>query len=273
MGTALYVGPIALPWSLLMAVAAAALGMVVGVSWGRRQGVEVAALAWRVLLVTIVVSRLAFVYSYRDAYLQAPLDILDIRDGGWNGQIGVIAGWFYAMTLDRDRHSQSRRPLLAGLGVATAAWVIGSVTLQWNMHSDIRIPAGAALALEGRSVELQSFAGKPMVVNLWATWCPPCRREMPLLQQAQADYPHTYFVFVNQGEAAEKVRSFLVGMKLTLHHVLLDPKGQATASVGGQAALPTTLFFDAQGRLISRYIGELSHETLVHSLAGIGIER
>ena len=55
MGTALYVGPIALPWSLLMAVAAAALGMVVGVSWGRRQGVEVAALAWRVLLVTITI--------------------------------------------------------------------------------------------------------------------------------------------------------------------------------------------------------------------------
>jgi thiol-disulfide isomerase/thioredoxin len=38
------------------------------------------------------------------------------------------------------------------------------------------------------------------VINIWATWCPPCRREMPVLQQAQHDYPHVTFLFVNQGE-------------------------------------------------------------------------
>ena len=264
-----HIGSLALPWPLLLAAGAAALGLAVGMVLDRRQAAGFWAMAWRVLLVTLLAARLAFVFEYREAFLQAPLDILDIRDGGWNGQIGVIAGWLYALALMR-RQPSVRRPLMAGMGSGTAAWVLGSMALLVHAGNDIRLAAATARTLDGSQIELQSFSGKPTVVNLWATWCPPCRREMPLLQQAQIEHPRVHFVFLNQGEPAEEVRRFLASRQLELSHVLLDPKGRAGANLGGQTGLPTTLFFDARGRLSARYVGELSHETLEQMLASTG---
>lgn len=104
-----------------------------------------------------------------------------------------------------------------------------------------------------------------MVVNLWATWCAPCRREMPVLQQAQAARPEVHFVFLNQGESAERVLAFLGSQQLPLRNVLLDAHGQAGAQLGHRA-LPTTLFYDASGRLVDTRVGELSHATLAQRL-------
>jgi thiol-disulfide isomerase/thioredoxin len=114
-------------------------------------------------------------------------------------------------------------------------------------------------------VRLDGFAGRPTVVNLWATWCPPCVREMPVLQQAQRAHSDVHFVFVNQGEPAERVRSWLSGRGLELRNVLIDGRGQAGAAFD-QQGLPTTLFFDAEGRLVGRRIGELSSATLGEKL-------
>ena len=121
---------------------------------------------------------------------------------------------------------------------------------------------------EGAEVELPRFVGQPMVVNLWATWCPPCVREMPVLQAAQQQHPDVHFVFINQGESADKVRAWLSVRGMTLLNVLLDRRGQSTAALDA-AGLPTTLFYDAQGRLVARRIGELSPATLAEQLARI----
>ena len=123
-------------------------------------------------------------------------------------------------------------------------------------------------SIEGRPVSLAGFAGRPTVINLWATWCPPCRREMPALQQAQAANPDVNFVFVNQGEAAGPIAIFLDQRGLTLRHVLVDTQ-RLTGTQLGHSALPTTLFFDARGRLADTRIGELSQATLMQRLAGL----
>ncbi|HSC87855.1 MAG TPA: TlpA disulfide reductase family protein, partial [Polyangiaceae bacterium] len=101
--------------------------------------------------------------------------------------------------------------------------------------------------------------------NLWATWCPPCQRELPLLQRAQLANPDIEFVFLNEGEAGPLVAEFLGSRGLPLRNVLLDIKGQAGAEYGG-GALPTTLLFDAQGRLVRTHVGELSSGTLAESI-------
>lgn len=112
---------------------------------------------------------------------------------------------------------------------------------------------------------LHSYRGKPLVINIWATWCPPCRREMPVLQQAQSDYPHVTFLFVNQGETPENVSTFLATTGLSLTHVLFDGTGLLAQRVGSMA-LPTTLFYDANGRLVGSHLGELSRASLRHAL-------
>jgi thiol-disulfide isomerase/thioredoxin len=267
MSASLQIGPLALPYTLLLVLGAVALGLFVGKRFGRTTGVDIEPLTFRVLMVALVLARIAFVWQYKAVYLDAPLSMLDIRDGGWNAQAGVIAAWTYTLLLIRSR-STLRKPLLAAVGSASLLWIAGSVALLMVQQIEIRLPAITLTTLDGRTTALTTFEGKPTVVNLWATWCPPCQREMPVFQRAQADHPELHFVFVNQGESAEKVVHFLISRNLDLRNVLLDPKSQAGMQFQ-QSGLPATLFFDAQGRLVDQRVGALSQATLAQRLAAL----
>ena len=116
--------------------------------------------------------------------------------------------------------------------------------------------------LSGRPSSLAALAaGKPMVVNLWATWCPPCRREMPVLAAAQRREAGVVFVFADQGEDAPTVQAYLALEELDPGNVLLDPR-RALGQHAGTSALPVTLFFAADGRLAHSRIGEISQAAL-----------
>ena len=126
-------------------------------------------------------------------------------------------------------------------------------------------PNTALKTLSGDLVTLnQLAAGKPMVVNLWATWCPPCIREMPLLAKAQERYSDIHFVFINQGEQGETVTGFLRNSDLTLSNVLLDSDGQV-AKVTASMALPSTLFYNAAGEQVDDAGDPLAHVHAVYA--------
>ena len=105
----------------------------------------------------------------------------------------------------------------------------------------------ARWATDGTTVRLASFEGRQTVVNLWATWCPPCQREMPVLQKAQAARPDVHFVFVNQGESAQQVAAYLARSGLQLRNVLLflDTKVMGQPEV----YFNSTTGFDEQGEI------------------------
>ena len=121
--------------------------------------------------------------------------------------------------------------------------------------------------LEGYSVAFNDFE-TPLVVNLWATWCGPCRRELPMMHDMAAQNPDITFVFVSQGESTAKVNKYLLDNKLELSHVLLDKKG-VLAHRFQSRGLPTTLFFDTSGNLVEAHLGELSSVQLFNSVMAL----
>jgi thiol-disulfide isomerase/thioredoxin len=261
---AVQIGPLLLPFTLLLAMGSLGVTLLVGNGLARRAGVDVEPALWRAVLLGVLAARLAFVYEYQSLYFASPLAILDIRDGGWNPGVGLVAGWLFA--LYRLKHEPAlRRPLRWALLTGTLLFMGGTAVLTLRGPAGETLPPLNLASLEGEPVALGAFAGRPVVVNLWATWCPPCVREMPVLQQAQAARPDVHFVFLNQGEDPAAVRAWLQQRGLVLRNVLVDERRQASAAFK-QQGYPTTLFFDAQGRLVGRRIGELSAATLDQQL-------
>lgn len=259
----LNIGPLALGVSHVLLLGSLLLATLVGWLIGRRHGCNPESQLFRMLMAGLLMARIAFVVMYAEFYRDAPWRVVDIRDGGFIAWPGVLAGlalgaWYLW------RQAQLRRPLGMAMSVGLALWLGGSVLLQ-ALEQGTRLPDLQVQDAQGRVVNLRDYAGQPLVVNLWATWCPPCRREMPVLMQAQQRETGVTFLFVNQGEGAEQVVEFLAGQQLVLDNLLLDGSTQLGSLVGSRA-LPTTLFYDAAGRQVGSHLGELSRASLEQAL-------
>ncbi|WBS04887.1 TlpA disulfide reductase family protein [Pseudoduganella sp. SL102] len=256
----LALGPQAFSTHVLLVLLAILLATGVAGWFYRRRGVDAGPLVWKMIIAGFVCARVVFVLKHRDIYAAAPWTALDIRDGGFEPALGLVAACVIGAEAVR-RSDALRRPLLASVLAGLALWGGGTLALQAMAPAHAPLPDVTVRQLDGTEIALARFAGKPLVVNLWATWCPPCRREMPALHAAQAANPDIAFVFVNQRESADTVRRFLAGQGLRLQNVVTDPAGRLAAATGS-AAYPTTLFYDGAGRLVLRHAGELSAATL-----------
>ena len=256
-------GPLTMALNHLLLLAALGIASVVGWWVARRGGESPESALFNLFLIGLLCARAGFVIQYWAMYRDDLLQVIDIRDGGfqlWGGLAG-IAG---AALWQARRRPGLRRPLGWALFSGALFWGLGS--LASHLYSKgTELPEMALNNARGEAVALPGYRGKPLVINIWATWCPPCRREMPVLQKAQHEYPHVTFLFVNQGETPEMVSTFLATTGLSLNHVLFDGTGQLARKVGSMA-LPTTLFYDADGRLVGSHLGELSRASLRNAL-------
>lgn len=237
----------------------------------RRQRLQIGPLLWLLVLGAGGAGRLAFVLAHVDAYAHAPWQVLDLRDGGVSPMAAMVAA--VAVALDGvRRRPHLRRPLYQALAAGAAALVIGSVAAPLLAPPSPQLPDLTVHTLAGTPVALASFKGKPVAINLWASWCPPCRRELPLLAAAQARRPDVQFLFINQGESASVIQAYLAPRPFRLRHVLVDRLqrvGQASAS----SAMPITLFFDRHGKLLERHVGELDAAALAAALEQFTADR
>lgn len=177
--------------------------------------------------------------------------------------VGLVAALATALVL--------RRPRLIALAAAAVVMAVLTGTLAYKLTArspQTPLPEITLAALDGPPVNLAQADGRPMVINLWATWCPPCRREMPLLAEVAKANPDIRFVFANQGEPAARVEQYLQRQGLTVPGVVLDA-GQALPRYYGTLGIPVTLFVAADGRLSASHPGEISREQFGSRLAAL----
>ena len=124
--------------------------------------------------------------------------------------------------------------------------------------------------LQGESIQLDDFLGNTVLINFWATWCAPCRLEMPTFQRNYEKYGGDLIVLaVNNAEDPEVVQAFIDDFGLTFD-VLLDPDAeiQRLYLVNGY---PTTFIIDPKGVIRTRHIGLITEDQLDKYLLGLGI--
>jgi thiol-disulfide isomerase/thioredoxin len=245
-----------LAWLVACALARRTGGAVTGKAAG---GMVIDALFWGLLG-----ARLGYVALWWPEYYAAPASIVAIGDGGFAWWAGVPIAVCWVAWRTRTRR-ELRRPVLTGVVAGVLVWFAAGAVLDLLQRAAPPLPALQLLTLDEQPVTLEAYQGRPVVLNLWASWCPPCRREMPVLEQAQKAFPDVAFVLVNQGQTAAEASAFLTREGLQLKDVLLDPSSSALQALGARG-LPTTLFFDAQGHLVHSHMGELTMASLKHTL-------
>ena len=117
-------------------------------------------------------------------------------------------------------------------------------------------------ALDGRWVRLADYCGRPVVLNFWASWCPPCRDEAPLLANAAATYGPNGLVMLGVvfQDSPDAARAFMAGFGQR-YPGLVDPDGR-TALDYGVGGIPETFFIGRGGTIVAKQVGPVTEASL-----------
>ena len=129
-----------------------------------------------------------------------------------------------------------------------------------------RLPDDTYERLEGGEATFAQYRGKPVVVNVWASWCAPCLQEMPAIEEVHGELgDQITFVGINSRDDRGEAKSVAARTGVT-YDLLFDPKAGFVADTG-VLAFPTTLFVDAEGRIVSSKAGPIDADGLRSRLA------
>jgi peroxiredoxin len=132
--------------------------------------------------------------------------------------------------------------------------------------TDEPLPDVTVETLDGDEVSLRELTGRPLVLNLWYSTCPPCVREMPAFEAThQRLGDEVRFVGLNPVDSSSAARDFADEVGVT-YELLRDPGGDATVELG-VARFPTTVFVDADGRVVATEPNELGEEEITERIA------
>ncbi|SDD10547.1 TlpA disulfide reductase family protein [Aquimonas voraii] len=285
MPDSLSLGPLLLPTQalLLVVATAAALGvlnLLRDAEPSSRAGAETR--LFIALAIGVLGARVGWIVQHWQGYAESPWAVLAFRDGGYTPWIGLLvgAGAVAVFVLRQSSRTAAggeaqaagategaarslalrRRQLWIPAAVGALVLCAGQLLLSVNARLE-PLPTFEVLDMAGAPARLPGAQGRPQVINLWASWCAPCRREMPALARVQAQRADVDFIYLNIGESVDEIAAFTRTLTVPLSPILRDPQGRVPAQLDVRG-YPTTLILDAQGRLLHRRSGELSEASL-----------
>jgi thiol-disulfide isomerase/thioredoxin len=127
--------------------------------------------------------------------------------------------------------------------------------------------------LDGKPHRLADYRGKVVLVNFWATWCPPCRREMPSMERLQQKFKGQAFVIlaVNQQEDPDRVFVFTGQLEPSPTFPILMDRNSTVSNAWGVLGLPASFIVDQQGRVVYRAMGgrDFDHPAMEQTLRAL----
>ena len=130
-------------------------------------------------------------------------------------------------------------------------------------------PGFTLTTFEGTTISLKDLRGKPVVINFWASWCPPCRIEAPLIERTWRTYKNRDLVFlgVNIQDRKEDALNYIREFSITYPNGP-DPTGEISIDYG-VSGLPVTFFVSRRGKVIRRWVGAIDKNVLISSIEEI----
>lgn len=123
---------------------------------------------------------------------------------------------------------------------------------------------------DGAMVKASGYQGKAMLINFFATWCPPCRKEIPSLIQLQKEYGAKGFTVI--GISTDQGGTGLVdkfAQKMEINYPVLLSDSETPTAFGGILGIPTSFLVNKEGNVVKRYDGYVDHQTLVNDLNAV----
>jgi thiol-disulfide isomerase/thioredoxin len=151
----------------------------------------------------------------------------------------------------------------SALVVLVLAWLVPVTSFAALGHGLSRLPTPIAAPdftledMDGETYTLSKLRGKVVMVNFWATWCPPCREEIPSMEAVYQSLRDKGFIVlaINQWESPDHVFSYMGQLDVYPTFPILFDRDSSVSDSYGVKGLPTTLLIDKQGRVVYRAVG------------------
>jgi len=241
---------------------------------------RIAGVAEQAIWVGLAFSRLTFAIANWSSYAAKPWTVLYFWQPGYTFSPGVVAALLYiAFRISRAPEEKRRAYISSMIGGFTLPILLFAgllLTMNRFVAAEIFTPGDTlpdyqATALGGAPAYFSDYQGKALVINFWATWCPPCRREMPLLESTYQKYKNqeVMFIGVSVDESPDMVQEYVdsVGVSYPIweNAVIRRESGASNTAMSrlfGIVGFPTTFFVDTNGVIQSSYVGELNQAIL-----------
>ena len=163
-----------------------------------------------------------------------------------------------------------KRMVAGGKGFWAAIALVLLLAVTGHAEAASKVPHFALpSAVDGKLVDVDSLRGKVLLINFFATWCPPCRQEIPSFVRLQEELGPKGFSFV--GLSLDENSGMVVKLinRLGINYPVVLADSQVTHDFGNIVGVPTSFLVDRSGTIVKRYTGYIDHNTLQRDLAAV----